>query len=47
LVDIILLILSVGKKPPEETNVILILRELNNLRPEIFNKLKIKILKAE
>jgi len=43
----ILLILSVGKKPPPETKVILILRELNNLKPEIFNKVKIIILKTE
>ena len=37
--------LSVGKKPPPETKVILIFKELNNLIPDIFSKVKMIILK--
>ena len=35
-----MLILSVGKKPPPETKVILILSELYNLTPEKLSKVK-------
>ena len=44
LVSIIFLILSVGKKPPPETKVIVMFSELKSLSPEIFNDVKIKIL---
>jgi hypothetical protein len=47
LFDITLLILFVGKKPPPETNVILMLSELNNLNPEKFNNVKIIMLSTE
>ena len=43
----ILVILSIGKKPPPETNVMLKLSELNNRTPDKFNKLKIKTLSKE
>jgi hypothetical protein len=43
----ILSIESVGKNPPPETKVILMLSELNNLKPEKFNKVKIIILNTE
>ena len=36
--------LSVGKKPPPETNVMVILRELKSLSPEILSNVRIKIL---
>ena len=43
----ILLILSVGKKPPPEIKVILKLSELKSLTPEKFNRLRIIILSNE
>ena len=46
-VEIIMLILSVGKKPPPETKVILILSELYNLTPEKLSKVRIIILREE
>ena len=39
--------LSVGKNPPLEIKVILMLSELNNLTPEKLSKDKIKILSTE
>ena len=39
--------LSVGKKPPPETKVMLKLRELNNLKPEKFRRVRVIILNAE
>ena len=43
----ILSIESVGKNPPPETKVMLILSELNNLKPEKFNKVRIIKLRTE
>ena len=40
-------ILSIGRKPPPEINVILKLSELNNRTPDKLNKLKITILSIE
>ena len=39
--------LSVGKKPPPEINVIVKLRELKSLIPDKFNKPRITILSIE
>ena len=39
--------LSVGKKPPPETKVMLKLRELNNLKPEKFRRVRVITLNAE
>ena len=36
---------SDGKKPPPDTNVIVKLRELKSLTPEIFNRVRIKNLR--
>ena len=43
----ILFRLSIGRKPPPEINVMLKFRELNNLTPDKFNKLRITILSNE
>ena len=47
LVDIIFPILSVGKKPPPDINVMVKFNELNNLNPEKFNKIRIIKLSVE
>ena len=46
-VEIILFIVSVGKKPPPEINVILKFRELNSRSPDKFNKLSMPMLRNE